>query len=79
MYIFKLLSNTQSHVEPTDTPLMNPYTENNKKKYDYIKFKICTKNTSLTSDMYKYNVYMFKNGESEELLILVRNYKKTLD
>ena len=68
---------TQAHVDNPPTPLIESKHNVNSDKY-FIKLKLCRYPTSATSGLYEFNMALFDNGESEEFLLLVRDFIITL-
>ena len=67
----------QVHMEPQPTPLIKIKHNNNSENY-FIKLKCFRDTISAKSDLYDFKMDFFDNGESEEFLLLVRNFNMTL-
>ena len=51
---------------------------NHKSDKDLVKIKLCRYPTSSSSDLYKFKMDMFDNGEPEEFLLFLQNFNITL-
>ena len=66
-----------AHVEPPPILIIKE-TYNGKSEKDYVKLKLRRDHTSSTMDLYEFNIYLFDQGEPEELLLFISNFNMTL-
>ena len=71
------LGMAQVHVEPPTIPLIKVKYDGKSEKY-FVQLKFCRDTTSSTLDLYKFKMSLFDNGDSEDFLLFVRNFNKTL-
>ena len=64
-------------MEPPPIPLIKK-TCNSKSDEYFVKLKFCGDPTSITSDLYEFNMYLFDHGEPEESLLFIHNFNMTL-
>ena len=65
---------TQVHVELPPVPLIKFKSDGKSDKY-FVKLKLFMDPTSGTSDLYEFKMSLFDNGNTEEFLLFVRNFK----
>ena len=67
----------QPNVEPPPTPIIKRKHDDKSDKY-FVELNYCRDPTSSSSDLYKFNMALFENGNPEELLLFVRNFYMNL-
>ena len=73
-----LSGNIQFQADPSPIPLINSETQRKKTEIDCNKVKLRKKPASSMSGPYEYKVALFENGEPEEFLLFIREFRKTL-
>ena len=68
------LGENQAHVEPPPINLIKE-TCNGKLDKDFIKLKHCRDPTSITLDLYEFNISLFVYGDTEEFLLFIHDFK----
>ena len=68
---------THPHVDPSEIPLIKENHDGKSDKY-FLKLKLRRYPKSSTSDLYEFKISLFDNGEPENVLLFVCNFKMTL-
>ena len=68
---------THPHIESPPIPLIKE-NHDGKSDKDFVKIKQRRDPTPSTSDLYEFKMYLFDNGDLEEILLFIRNFNMTL-